>query len=62
MRKIITTPEKRDKLEPNYELGCKRILVSDNFYPAINKENVELITSAIDGFYEEGIVVQEKSP
>jgi cation diffusion facilitator CzcD-associated flavoprotein CzcO len=43
----VQDPQVRAALTPKYELGCKRVLVSDDFYPTINRENVELVTSGI---------------
>ncbi|TVY56174.1 FAD-binding monooxygenase ktnD [Lachnellula cervina] len=40
-------PEMWEKLTPKYPLGCKRVVVSDAFYPALNHPNVELETRAI---------------
>lgn len=37
----------RRKLTPHYEMGCKRILLSDDFYPAIGQPNAELVTERI---------------
>ena len=34
----------RRKLTPNYRMGCKRILVSNDFYPALQRPNIELVT------------------
>ncbi|MFN8309556.1 MAG: NAD(P)/FAD-dependent oxidoreductase [Chitinophagales bacterium] len=36
-----------EKLLPNYEMGCKRILLSNNYYPALQQPNVEVITDKI---------------
>lgn len=43
----VADPALRTKLTPHYALGCKRVLVSDDFYPAITQPNVQLITNAI---------------
>jgi len=37
----------RQKLTPQYTPGCKRILFSDDFYPAVTRHNVEVVTTAI---------------
>ena len=37
----------RSQLTPGYDPGCKRILVSDDYYPALQQDNVELVTGAI---------------
>jgi len=43
----IPNLELRKKLTPNYEIGCKRVLLSSNYYPTLNKENVALVTDTI---------------
>ncbi|PNY79582.1 4-hydroxyacetophenone monooxygenase [Deinococcus koreensis] len=43
----VADPALRAKLTPDYRLGCKRILVSDTYYPALTRPNVELVTSPI---------------
>ncbi|AUD03899.1 flavin-containing monooxygenase [Spirosoma pollinicola] len=45
----------RKKLTPDYTIGCKRILKSDDFYPTFNRPNVQLVTENIDVFTETGI-------
>ncbi|MCO5552794.1 hypothetical protein L7F22_006311 [Adiantum nelumboides] len=47
MHGTIKDPNMRQKLEPNYEIGCKRVLLSSSFYPALGRPNVELITDHI---------------
>ena len=37
-------PELRAKLTPDYRLGCKRVLISNDYYPALQRPNVELVT------------------
>ncbi|GLK91131.1 flavin-containing monooxygenase [Pseudomonas turukhanskensis] len=46
----------RAKLTPDYEFACKRILRSDDYYPALTRSNVSLETTAVDHFVPEGIV------
>lgn len=43
----ISDPELRRKVTPDYEPGCKRILFSNDWYPALQRENVELVTSGV---------------
>lgn len=45
----------RDQLTPTYPLGCKRILLSDDYYPALQRSNVELVTDRIARFERTGI-------
>jgi len=47
MRRAIKDPQLREKLTPSYRLGCKRILPSNNFYPAMARDNVSLETDGI---------------
>ena len=42
-------PEMWEKLTPKYTLGCKRIIISDDYYPALNQDNVSLETRPIAG-------------
>jgi cation diffusion facilitator CzcD-associated flavoprotein CzcO len=46
----------RDKLMPDYPIGCKRILASDSYFPALQQDNVDLITDGIERINEAGIV------
>lgn len=46
----------RRKLTPSYRMGCKRLLVSNDFYPALTSGAVELIDSAAARITEDGIV------
>ncbi len=55
----IKDPKMRAALTPNYQLGCKRVLVSDDFYPALNRPNVELVTEAIAEVREHSIVTSD---
>ena len=43
----VTDAELRAKLTPHYELGCKRVLISNDFYPTLARPNVELVTEPI---------------
>jgi len=43
----VPDPELRAKLTPHYEIGCKRILPTEEWYPALQQPNVELVTDAI---------------
>lgn len=47
------------KLTPNYLLGCKRILLSDDFYPAVSQPNIEVITERIRQVRAKSIVTED---
>ncbi|WP_243063867.1 NAD(P)/FAD-dependent oxidoreductase [Humibacter sp. RRB41] len=48
LRAQVADPSLRAALTPDYEIGCKRVLLSDDFYPALQRANVTLETSALD--------------
>jgi cation diffusion facilitator CzcD-associated flavoprotein CzcO len=47
LERQVKDPELRRRLTPAYEIGCKRILLSDTWYPAIQQPNVELVEAAV---------------
>ncbi|MEU9115752.1 NAD(P)/FAD-dependent oxidoreductase [Streptomyces sp. NPDC048483] len=47
MRKVIKDPAMRARLTPDYRIGCKRILLSNSWYPALAKPNVDLVSSGL---------------
>jgi len=47
MNRQVTDPALRAKLTPHYRLGCKRILISNDYYPALTQRNVEVVTERI---------------
>lgn len=47
LRKGVADPVLRDRLTPRFRLGCKRILRSNTYYPAIASPNVDLVTDPI---------------
>jgi len=44
---VIPDPALRRKLTPDYLIGCKRILISNEYYPALTQANVEVVTDGI---------------
>ncbi|MBK7580866.1 MAG: NAD(P)/FAD-dependent oxidoreductase [Myxococcales bacterium] len=56
LRQSISDPELREKLTPQYRMGCKRILMSNTFYPALAQPNVELSTAGIRELTEHSVV------
>lgn len=47
------------RARPDYRVGCKRILISDDWYPALRAGNTELVTSAIERVTASGIVTAD---
>ncbi|GLQ52351.1 flavin-containing monooxygenase [Dyella flava] len=56
MRASIKDPALRQKLTPEYTMGCKRILVSDDYYPALAQSNVDVVPSGLERITEHGVV------
>jgi len=59
LKSQVKDPELRRRLEPDYRLGCKRILPSNLFYPALEEPNVELVTDGIREIQADAIVTEE---
>jgi len=59
MARRIKDPKLREALTPKYQLGCKRVLVSDDYYPTLNRANVELVTDGIAEVCEHSIVTRD---
>lgn len=55
LERQVPDPVLRAKLTPDYHLGCKRVLRSNDWYPALQRPNVELNDTPIDGIYATGI-------
>ena len=55
MRSQLKDPVLREKVWPDYTFGCKRILFSSQFLPALERPNVELETGRIEAIVPEGV-------
>jgi cation diffusion facilitator CzcD-associated flavoprotein CzcO len=47
LERAVPDPELRRKLTPDYTMGCKRILISNDYLPSLTRENVDVITDGI---------------
>ncbi len=56
MRSQITDPELRRKVQPDYRLGCKRMLISDDYYPSLTRDDVSVVTDGIAEVTPTGLV------
>jgi cation diffusion facilitator CzcD-associated flavoprotein CzcO len=59
LRVHVRDRELRRKLTPDYPFGCKRILFSSYWYPALQRDNVELVTDRIARITERGVVTAD---
>jgi len=55
----VSDPELRARLTPSYRIGCKRILPSSDWYPAITQPNVDVVTAGIREVTPTGIVTAD---
>ncbi|OBR53145.1 flavin-containing monooxygenase [Paraburkholderia tropica] len=55
----VPDSELRRKLTPDYEIGCKRILKSSDFYPSLCRPNVELVTEPISHIEPDAVVTAD---
>ena len=51
----VRDPVLREKLRPNYRAACKRLIISSDFYQAIQKPNAELVTEGIERIEAGGV-------
>ncbi|MFB7874777.1 flavin-containing monooxygenase [Nocardia sp. NPDC056064] len=55
----ISDPVLRAKVTPGYRLGCKRMLISNDYYPALARDNVDVITDGIAEIRAHSIVTAD---
>ena len=59
--KQVPDSELRARLTPHYRLGCKRTLISNDYYPALAKPNVEVVTDSISAITDHGVLSTDGS-
>lgn len=53
---LVHDPATQTKVTPHYVPGCKRLLISNDWYPTLNRENVSLVTAGIVAVTETGVI------
>ena len=56
IEKQVSDPVLREKVTPDYTIGCKRLLPSNRWYPALQAPNVELVTAGLKEVREHSVV------
>ncbi|TMA22847.1 MAG: NAD(P)/FAD-dependent oxidoreductase [Deltaproteobacteria bacterium] len=56
---VVRDPELRRKLRPDHPFGCKRPLISNDYYAAFNRENLELVTDPIARIEPDAVVTTD---
>jgi cation diffusion facilitator CzcD-associated flavoprotein CzcO len=59
IRRQISDPELRRNVTPDYTIGCKRVLISNDYYPALDRDNVDVVTDGIERVTERGVVTAD---
>ncbi len=59
LRAVVRDPDLRETLTPDYELGCKRILISDDYLPALTRDDVRVCTDGIAEITPTGVVTRD---
>lgn len=59
IKRQVQDPALRAKLTPDYTIGCKRILISDNYYPALTQANVDVITDGVKEIRANSVVTDD---
>ena len=59
IRRGIADPELRAAVTPDYTLGCKRVLISNDYYPALARDNVHVVGAGIERVTERGVVTAD---
>jgi cation diffusion facilitator CzcD-associated flavoprotein CzcO len=59
LRRQVRDPKLRAALTPDYTIGCKRILISNDYFPAVAAPNAELVTAGIAEVRPHSIVAQD---
>jgi cation diffusion facilitator CzcD-associated flavoprotein CzcO len=56
---VVADPELRRKLRPQHPFGCKRPLLSNDYYPAFDRPNLQLVTDAIERITKDAVVTAD---
>ena len=56
LRRQVADEALREKLKPGFQIGCKRILISDDYYPALTRDNVEVINRGVSKITNKAVV------
>jgi len=59
LQNSVKDPELRAKLTPNFQFGCKRILISSDYWSSLERENVDLVTEPIEEIRHDGLQTKD---
>ncbi|WP_372860764.1 flavin-containing monooxygenase [Spongiibacter sp.] len=53
---VISDPQLREKITPKFSLGCKRTLLSNDYYPALMRDNVSVVDAGVEQISSRGVI------
>ncbi|MGF7131986.1 cation diffusion facilitator CzcD-associated flavoprotein CzcO [Paraburkholderia sp. EB58] len=59
LRRQVPDPQLRATLTPDYTMGCKRILISNDYFPALSRQNVSVVTSGIARVEKDAVITTD---
>ena len=59
LHKQVARPSLRKTLTPDYTIGCKRVLISNDYYPALSRSNVEVVTEPVLRVEADGVITAD---
>lgn len=59
LKKQVRDAALRQTLTPDYTIGCKRVLISNDYYPALTRGNVDVVTTGIDHAEPDAVVLRD---
>ncbi|MCS3512420.1 flavin-containing monooxygenase [Pseudomonas grimontii] len=59
LHKQVARPSLRKTLTPDYTIGCKRVLISNDYYPALSRSNVEVVTEPVLRIEADGVITTD---
>ena len=60
LRRQVPDPELRERLTPQYAIGCKRVLLSSDWYPMLQRPGVELVDSGVAEVRERSVITHDE--
>jgi cation diffusion facilitator CzcD-associated flavoprotein CzcO len=59
LHKQVARPSLRKTLTPDYTIGCKRVLISNDYYPALSRSNVQVVTDNVLRIEADGVITAD---
>jgi cation diffusion facilitator CzcD-associated flavoprotein CzcO len=59
LQRKVSDPQLRAALTPDYAIGCKRLLISNDYYPTLNRDNVTVVTAPISELTASNVITAD---